>query len=176
MENNYILGTWYITILTNDKQIESGKPAWVGVNYQQEAPQNQNDVSPDWGFGHDGDTVEEAAIECVKTVWHAQDGTLNKAVELAATMVMLGILPCNYRITDSAALIDGRWFFGQADERKHGIAPWNEFLKYYNVSEFGFSKEGKDLAEKIERAAIEEDEEFQRGYAAWESSWIDGPQ
>lgn len=176
MKTENIFGNWIITVVENSDLIKSGKFAWVGVNYQQEAPMNQDDIAPDWGFGCDGDTIEDAAIQCIEKVWRSPDGTLDKAVELAAALIALGIIGVNCEIDDTAAIIDGRWFFGRANEEKHGIAPWNTFFEYRNINEFEFSKQGRKLAEKILRAAIKEDEEFQRGYAEWEASWIDGPQ
>lgn len=176
MERNNIFGNWYITILTDDERIESGKPAWVGVNYQAEALETEDDVSPDWGLGSDGNTVKETAIECINMVWASPNGGLYKAVELASAMTALGIIPSNCLIDNRAALISGRWFFGKADENKHGIMAWNEFMEYHDPKEYGFSEEGQKLAAKIISSAVEEYEEFERKYDAWESTWIDGPQ
>ena len=176
MEKHYIFGNWCIEVITGDERPENGNLTWFEVLYQVEAPETEADVAPDWGFCRDGDSVKEAAISCIDAVWHSDEGRIEKAVELASAMIALGIIPSNCMISDQAALIDGRWFFGEADENKRGVSPWNEFMACRNPNEYEFSKEGQKLAERIISSAVDAYEEFDRAYLEWESTWINGPQ
>lgn len=177
MEKRYIFGNWYIHIITDNQRLKSGKPpVWMDVLYQAEAPETEEDVAPDWGFCRDGNSIKEAAISCIDAVWHSEEGRIEKAVEFASAMIALGIIPSNCLISDQAALIDGRWFFGEVDEHKRGVSPWNEFAACHNPNEYEFSKEGQKLAERIISSAVDEYEEFERGYLEWEATWIDGIQ
>ena len=172
METKHIFGNWII--------IEDNAPCWIGVNYQKEAPLSENDVCPDWGCSDIGNTMQEAAISCVKLVWdNHENGGLNKAAELASALIMIGLLPPTCRISNDTAVIDGVLYQGFSDPddlERTGIQRWNEYFKYHRLSEFKFSPEGERLAKEISDAAKKEAEEWLDSYLDWEETWINGPQ
>lgn len=98
-----------------------------------------DDNDPCWGF------TEDSPIDCINFVWdNREDDGLHMAVYLAAAMIALRLLPTNFQINDTTAVIDGVWYYGT----DCGIEAWNS-ANDIHPSKFHFSERGNKLAKII---------------------------
>ena len=116
-----------------------------------------DDNDPCWGF------TEDSPIDCICFVWDKrEDGGFHKAVYLASAMIALQLLPTNFQIDDTNAVIDGVWYYGT----DCGITSWN-LVGDFRPSEFNFSEEGNKLAKIIYKNGKRKFEYFEEDLDAW---------
>lgn len=166
MEKTYKYGKFEIVVIKREDRLPN--EFWAQVNIPEEV-----------GWGSDYEFIlEDSLVYLIKRIWEDQEnGGLAVAVELATALVSLGLMPANFQINDTTAVIEGTWYFGYSDsyEGSIGIEKVNS-VSYIPIDNLEFDDEGMELAWRIAKGSEEQDVDFDKAYDAWEASWIDGPQ
>lgn len=176
MEKTYRNKHWVFEALENDPSINS--KYWMMAIYQEEIPEDDDvNVDSSWTSDH-CDTLKEAAKSVLDVIWKTSG--LRTMADAATALMDLGLLQKNWMINATTAFIDGKLFYGFADDMniaKQGLqTPDDGLFGWTPLTKFTFSTEGTEIAKKIIDAAVADAKAFAEGYEAWESTWIDGPQ
>ena len=131
MEKTYKYGKFEIVVIETEDRLPN--EFWAQVNIPEEVG---------WGSEYEF-TLEDALVYLIKRVWEDQEsGGLTVAVELAIALVSLGLMPANFQINDTTAVIEGTWYFGYSDsyEGSVGIEKVNS-VSYIPIDNLEFGDE-----------------------------------